>query len=47
MEFIKEFLRKVWKDKISFVKLDLEDPEKVLVNPRTVLNDDVTFKKAQ
>ena len=46
VEFIKEFLRKVWKDKISFVKLDLENPEKVPVNPGTVLNDDVSFKKA-
>jgi hypothetical protein len=33
VEFIKEFLRKVWKDKISFVKLDLENREKVPVNP--------------
>jgi cytochrome P450 len=45
VEFIKEFLRKVWKDKITFVKLDLEDPEKVPVNPGTVLNDDVAFQK--
>jgi hypothetical protein len=36
VEFIKEFSRKVWKDKISFVKLDLENPEKVPVNPGTV-----------
>ena len=47
VEFIKEFLRKVWEDKISFVKLDLENPEKVPVNPGTVLNDDVAFKKAE
>jgi hypothetical protein len=46
VEFTKEFLRKVWKDKISFVKLDLENPEKVPVNPGTVLNDDITFKMA-
>jgi hypothetical protein len=45
-EFIKEFLRRVWKDKISFVKLDLENPEEVPVNPEIVLNDDVSFKKA-
>jgi hypothetical protein len=41
--FIKEFLRAVWDRKISFVKLDLESPEKVPVNPRTVLNDDIAF----
>ena len=46
VEFTKEFLRKVSKDKISFVKLDLENPEKVPVNPGTVLNDDITFKIA-
>lgn len=45
VEFIKEFLRTVWKDKISFVKLDLETPGEVPVNPGTVLNDDITFKR--
>jgi hypothetical protein len=45
MEFIKEYLRKVWKDKIGFVKLDLAEPGKVPVNPRTVLNDDIAFKR--
>jgi hypothetical protein len=47
VEFIKEYLRKVWKDKISFVKLDLNDPEKVPVNPGTVLLDNIAFKKAK
>jgi hypothetical protein len=47
VEFIKEFSRKVWKDKMSFVKLDLGNPEKVPGVPGTVLNDDVTFKKAE
>jgi len=46
VEFVKEFLRAVWKDKISFVKLELENPEKVPVSPGTVLNDDVAFKRA-
>jgi hypothetical protein len=45
MEFIKEYLRKVWKDKISFVKLDIGEPEQVPVNPQTVLNDDIAFKQ--
>jgi len=45
VEFIKEFLRAVWRDKISFVKLDIEKPGQVPVNPRTVLNDDIAFKK--
>jgi len=46
MEFIKEYLRKVWKDKISFVKLDIAEPDQVPVNPQTVLNDDIAFKRA-
>jgi len=45
VEFIKEFLRAAWRDKISFVKLDIEKPGQVPVNPRTVLNDDIAFKK--
>src|SRR5262249_12318733 len=47
VEFIKEFLRAVWKNNISFAKLDLKDPSKVPVNPGTVLNDDITFMKAK
>jgi len=43
VEFIKEFLRAVWTGKLSFVKLDLDAPEKVPVNPRTVLDDDIAF----
>ncbi|MDC0667105.1 hypothetical protein [Nannocystis radixulma] len=47
VEFIKEFLRKVWKDKISFVKLDLEHPAEIPVNPGTVLHDNITFKRTK
>ena len=47
IEFIKEFLRAVWKDKISFVKLAIEHAGQVPVNPRTVLNDDIAFTKAK
>jgi hypothetical protein len=46
VEFIKEFLRAVWKEKISFVKLDIDNPGQVPVNPRTVLQDDIAFRKA-
>jgi hypothetical protein len=45
MEFIKEFLRKVSKDKIAFVKLPIATPEKVPVNPGTVLDDNIAFKR--
>jgi hypothetical protein len=47
MEFIKEYLRAIWKDNISFIKLDIEKPGQVPVNPRTVLNDDIAFKRAK
>jgi len=45
MEFLKEFLRKVWKDKLSFVKLADPHPGQIPVNPRTVLNDDIAFRR--
>lgn len=47
VEFIKEYLRAIWKENISFVKLDIEKPAQVPVNPETVLNDDIAFKKAR
>jgi cytochrome P450 len=47
VEFIKEFLRTVWKDGISFVKLDLGDLEKLPVGPSTVIDDDIAFKRAK
>ena len=47
MEFTKEFLRNVWNDQISFVKLDIENPNKVPVNPGTVLLDNIAFNKAK
>jgi cytochrome P450 len=47
VEFVKEFLRKVWSDKISFVKLDARAPGQIPVNPRTVLNDDIAFRRSR
>jgi hypothetical protein len=47
VEFVKEYLRKIWKDQISFVKLDIEDPDKVPVNPGTVLLDNIAFKRGK
>ena len=44
---IKEFLRAVWKNKIEFVKLDIESPTLVPVNPGTVLLDNISFKRAK
>jgi cytochrome P450 len=47
VEFIKEFLRHVWKEKVSFSKLDIPVASKQPVNPGTVLNDDIAFNKAK
>lgn len=45
--FIKDFLRKVWSEKIEFVKLDIANPELSALGPRTVVPDNIGFKKAQ
>jgi cytochrome P450 len=47
IEFVKEYLRTIWREKISFQKLDSEKAEKVPNNPHTVLSDDITFQKAR
>ena len=46
IELVKEYLRAIWREKVSFKKLDIEKPNKVPNNPHTVLNDDITFQKA-
>jgi cytochrome P450 len=47
VEFVKEFLRTVWRDGIEFVRLDLEQPAKIPVSPRTVIDDNLGFQRAQ
>ncbi len=47
MEFIKEFLRAVWKNKLTFVKLDIENPAPLPVGPATVLLDNIAFRPAK
>jgi cytochrome P450 len=47
VEFIKEYLRAVWKNEISFVKLDIKSPALVPVNPGTVLLDNIAFRRAK
>ena len=46
VELDEEFLRRVWKDKISFTKLDLASPDKAPENPGAVLNDDIACSRA-
>ena len=47
IEFVKEFLRTVWRDGIEFVRLDVEQPAKIPVSPRTVIDDNVGFQRAE
>ena len=47
VEFFKELLRKAWADRLSFVKLDLESPERLPVGPGTVIDDDISFARAE
>src|SRR3954465_11382553 len=47
MEFVKELLRMVWRDGIEFVELDLAQPAKIPVSPRTVIDDNVGFQRTE
>lgn len=38
-----DFLRKVWSDKIGFVKLNISNAEKLPVGPTAVIADDLGF----
>jgi cytochrome P450 len=40
-----DFLRKVWKDKIEFVKLDIANPQPLPIGPTTVIGDNVGFTR--
>lgn len=42
-----DFLRKVWKDKIEFAKLEIASPQKVPIGPGTVISDDVGFRRTK
>ncbi len=46
VEFIKELLRKTWRNPLSFVALDLETPDKLAVGPGTVIDDNIAFRWA-
>ena len=38
-----DFLRKAWKERIEFVKLNIADPEPLPIGPTTVIGDNVGF----
>ena len=41
-----DFLRKAWKDKLEFVKLDIVNATPLPIGPRTVIGDDVGFVRS-
>ena len=45
IQVFEDFLRKVWKDKIEFEKLDIATPEPVPIGPTTVIGDNVGFRR--
>jgi cytochrome P450 len=46
IQVFEDFLRKVWRDKIQFVKLNIASPEPLPIGPTTVIGDNVGFTRA-
>ena len=46
IQVFEDFLRKVWKDKIDFVKLTVSKAERLPIGPRTVIDDNVGFTRS-
>ena len=46
IQVFEDFLRKVWKDKIQFVTLEVANPEQLPVGPTTVISDNLGFTRA-
>jgi cytochrome P450 len=45
IQVFEDFLRKVWKDKIEFEKLNIANPEPLPIGPGTVIGDNVGFTR--
>jgi cytochrome P450 len=45
--FFKDLLRKVWSKKIAFIRLKIDNPELLPVGPRTVVPDNIGFKRTR
>jgi hypothetical protein len=46
IQVFEDFLRKVWRDKIAFHKVNLAAPGRVPIGPNTVIDDSIGFSKA-
>ncbi|MGD1864835.1 MAG: hypothetical protein ACFB0D_09785, partial [Phormidesmis sp.] len=45
VDLFKDFLRKVWTDKIRFEQIDQAGSQPVPVGPATVVQDDIVFSR--
>jgi hypothetical protein len=45
IQVFEDFLRKVWRDKIEFAKLNIASPEPLPIGPTTVIGDNVGFRR--
>jgi hypothetical protein len=43
IQVFEEFLRKIWRDKIVFRKLNLANPGQVPIGPNAAIEDDLGF----
>ena len=46
IQVFEDFLRKVWRDKIVFCKLNLTNPGQVPIGPNAVVQDDIGFSRS-
>jgi cytochrome P450 len=46
IQVFEDFLRKVWRDRIAFEKLNVANPERLPIGPTTVIADNVGFSRA-
>jgi hypothetical protein len=46
IQVFEDFLRKVWRDKIVFRKLNLANPDRVPIGPNAVIQDDIGFARS-
>jgi cytochrome P450 len=45
VQVFEDFLRKVWRERIVFAKLDIANPEPLPTGPTTVIGDNVGFRR--
>ena len=45
IQVFEDFLRKVWRDKITFRSLNLPNPRQVPIGPNAVIDDNITFAR--